>query len=125
MKKQLIFFLGGDITSVRKVRTPCRPTVLQKRKVFSCEDAAQQVLMYVCPSVRVCVCGQVEILPSYSIQCNSRMFQNVPECSRMHAEISRMLQNACRMLQNVAEYIQNSFRMFQNVPECMQLHKLS
>ena len=27
--------------------------------IFGCEDAAQQVLMYVCPSVR----GQVEILP--------------------------------------------------------------
>ena len=51
--------------------------------VFGCKEAAQQVIMYVCVSE-----SQVEILPSYRIQCNiqytvpecSRMFQNVPEC---------------------------------------------
>ena len=89
--------------------------------VFSCEDAAQQVLMSsVCPSV----CGQPENIPFYILledpECSrmfqnvsecmqnvpecSRMFQNVPECmqkvpecSRMHAECSKMLQNAYRM----------------------------
>ena len=30
--------------------------------IISCEDAAQQVLMYVCPSVRPSVCGQFEIV---------------------------------------------------------------
>ena len=50
--------------------------------LFSCKYAALHVLMYVCPSV----CGQFEIIPSYSIQCNSIQFQTVPECSRMHAD---------------------------------------
>ena len=58
-------------------------------KLFGCKDAAQQVLM------SVCLCEtQVEILPSYSIQCNSVQFQNVQECSRMFKnvqECSRML----------------------------------
>ena len=44
---------------------------------FGCEDAAQQVQMYVCLSE-----FQVEILPSYSFQRNSEQFQNVPECSQ-------------------------------------------
>ena len=43
--------------------------------IFGCEDTALQVLMSVC----LCV-PHVEILPSYSIQCNSVLFQNVPEC---------------------------------------------
>ena len=60
---------------------------------FGCKDAAQQVLMSVCPCVR----HQVEILPSYSIQCNSVQFH---ECSRM--------------FKNVLECL----RMFQIVPEC-------
>ena len=45
------------------------------RTFFSCEDAAQQVLM---SSVRVCV-PQVEILPSYSTQNVPECMQNVPE----------------------------------------------
>ena len=69
--------------------------------IFGCKDADQQVLMSVrlskCPSPRI------EILPSYSIQCNSIKFQNVPECSRM--------------FKKVQEYS----RMFQNVPECWLL----
>ena len=54
--------------------------------------------------------------------------QNVPECSRMHAESSRMLQNVYRIeIQNVPDclrmYAECSrmhaewFRMFQNVHE--------
>ena len=57
-------------------------------KVFSCEDAAQQVLMSVCPSV---VNLKIYLTTSfYNIQdvleC-SRMFQNVPECSRMFQDV--------------------------------------
>ena len=43
--------------------------------VFSCEDGAQQVLMY-----------------AYQNEC--RMFQNVSECSRMHADPKACLQSA-------------------------------
>ena len=45
---------------------------------FSCEDAAQQVLMSVCPSV----CGQPENIPFYILL--------------QHPECSKMFQNACR-----------------------------
>merc|ERR1711860_347268 len=66
--------------------------------IFSCEDAALQVLMLVC--VCPCVRGQPENLPSYIFlkhtEC-SRMFQNVPECSRM-------FQNVPECMQNVPEY---------------------
>ena len=106
--------------------------------LFSCEDAALQVLMSVCP----CVCRQPENLPFYILiqhtEC-SRMFQNVPECmqkvskcSRMHSEWFRMFQNACRMFQNACRMFENecrmfqkACRMFQNVPECMQIHELA
>ena len=51
----------------------------------------------------LCVCvPQIEILPSYSIRCDSVQFQNVLEFYRM--------------FKNVPE----CSRMFQNVPECMQ-----
>ena len=85
--------------------------------IFSCEDAAQQVLMSVCLSVSVCVDKlKFYLLTPFNViaEC-SRMFQNVPECSRMHAEYSRMFQNACRMSQNAG-------KMFQNVPECSWMH---
>jgi len=58
--------------------------------IFSCEDAAQQVLMSVCPSVRPSVCGQPENLPYYILLQHpgcSRMFQNVPECSKMFQDV--------------------------------------
>ena len=44
--------------------------------VFGCEDAAQQVLMYVCPPV--------------CLSPKSEQFQNVPDCTRM-------FQNACSL----------------------------
>ena len=53
------------------------------QNVVSCEDAAQQVLMYVRLSVCPCVRGQPENLPSYILlqhpECY-RMFQNIPYC---------------------------------------------
>merc|ERR1711911_297238 len=59
--------------------------------IFSCEDAAQQVLMSsVRLSVCVCVCGQPENLPYYILLQHpgcSRMFQNVPECSKMFQDV--------------------------------------
>ena len=74
------------------------------KTVFSCEDAAQQVLMSsVCPSV----CLSVSKLKFYLVTA-LRMFQSVPECSRMHAECYRMLQNVTecyRMFQNACSYI--------------------
>ena len=107
--------------------------------IFSCEDAALQVLMSEC----VCVCLSV-VNWSRMSQNAFKMFQNVPECYRMHVECSRMFQNACRMFQMVQECMQNvpecyrinaecsrmfqnwcrmfqnASRMFLNVPECMQ-----
>ena len=77
-------------------------------RIFSCEDAAQQVLMYVCPSVCPCVINLKIYLPT-----SIYYIQNVPECSRMHSEFSRMFRNAYRMFQNVYECMKN-------VPECMQ-----
>ena len=50
--------------------------------LFSCKDAAQQDLMYVCPCVCVCVTNVTKFM------------QNVPEFSRMHAESSRIFKNA-------------------------------
>ena len=48
--------------------------------IFSCKDAALQVLMSVCLSVCPCVYGQPENLPFYILlqhtEC-SRMFQNM------------------------------------------------
>ena len=90
------------------------------------------------PNFCLCVCvSQGEILPSYSIQGNSRiikdaqgcsrMFQNVPECSRMHAdscpECSRVFQNACCMQINV-QNVQECSRMFQNVQECRSMSRV-
>ena len=63
----------------------CPSEVVHDGLIYSCEDAALQVLMYVC----VCVRRQVEILPSYSIQ-------NVPECSIMLQNVAE----CCRMFQN-------------------------
>ena len=57
------------------------------------------------------------------------MYQNVQECSRMHAECSiqeciqsafRMFQNVPECMQTVPEYLQNVSECMQNVPECMQ-----
>ena len=116
--------------------------VYLRRVLFSCKDAALQVLMSVC----VCV-SQGEILPSYSIQGNSRiikdaqgcsrMFQNVPECMQIHVqnvpECSRMhavCRSMSRMFKNVLECFRMfknadpcpESRMFKNIPECMQIH---
>jgi len=97
--------------------------------IFSCEDAAQQVLMSVCPCV---------------IKLKFSLLQH-PECSRMYAKCSRMSQNVCRMFQNVPECMKNiqnvlacsrqyaeCVRMFQNVCRmhadpwvCLQLHMLA
>ena len=79
---------------------------------------------------------------SYSILCNSRMFQiqnacrmfqnvpefmqiNITEWSRMHAEYYRIFQDACRMFQNIPEcsrILKNACRLFQNVLECLRIH---
>ena len=55
--------------------------------IFSCEDAAQQVLMYVCPSV----CGQLVILTVYNLL--------------KHEGCPRIFKNVCIMFQNVPEYM--------------------
>ena len=47
--------------------------------LFSCEGAALEVLMYVCPSVCLSVRVQVEILALLRVPECSRMFQNIPE----------------------------------------------
>ena len=115
--------------------------------IFSCEDAAQQVLMY----VRVCE-FQSEIwtvpecfrmfwtVPEFSRMCQTipecagpfqnvpecaRQFQHVPECFRMHAECSRMHAECSRMFQNACRMFQNACRVFQNVPKCMQIYELA
>ena len=91
-------------------------------KLFSCKDAAQQVLMSVCPSVRLSVCLSPKL--KFYLLTEFKMFQNVSECiknvlecSRMHTEGSRMFQNTCRMFQNVTKCIQNVPECMQNVPE--------
>ena len=106
-----------------------------KEAIFSCEDAAQQVLMSsVCLSVRVPIAGWTDA------ECSGPFrFQNVLERSRMHAESSRMFQNISECMQNVPECMQNapecmqkvpecsriqiSCSSFEKLPECMQLHK--
>ena len=70
--------------------------------VFSCKDAAQQVLMSVCPSVCVSVC----------------LWSIGPDFSRMHAECSRMLQYVTECMQNV----QNACRMSRMHAECSRMH---
>ena len=80
----------------------------EPRKIFSCEEAAQQVLVSVCLSVHLSVHHQPENIPVYILLQH-------PECSRMHAESSGMFQNACSMFQNIPECIQN-------VPECSRMH---
>ena len=94
--------------------------------IFSCEDAALQVLMSVC----VCVCGQFTFGPFQNIpfwtvpeflEC-SRMCQNVPECVR---QFQNVLDHS-RVFQNVSDNsrmfwtIQECSGPFQNVPECIQ-----
>ena len=76
--------------------------------LFSCEDAAQQVLM---SSVRVSVCQQSWNSTILQHLMYFTMFQNVPECSRM-------FQNECRMFKNAFKMHSECSRMFQNVPEC-------
>ena len=65
-----------------------RTTAGLNHELFGCEDAAQQVLMYVClcvcPSVCVCVC--VVNLKIYLPTTSFYNIQNVPECFRMHTE---------------------------------------
>ncbi len=83
--------------------------------IFSCKDAAQQVLMPVRLSVCLSVCGQPENLPFYILLQH-------PECSRMHAECSRMFQNTCRMFQNVPKCMKSVQERMQNVLECSRMH---
>ena len=75
-----------------------------EKRLFCCEDAAQQVLMSACVSASF-----------YNIQ-------NVPECSRMFLSACRMLQNVPECLQNVPECLQNVPECMQNVPECSRMH---
>ena len=70
------------------------------------------------PNVCVCVCGQLVFPALYNLQ-------NVPECSRMHAECSSMFQNNCRMLQNAYRMFKNVPEWMQNVPECMHFYELA
>ena len=71
--------------------------------VFSCEDAALQVLM---SSVRLSVI-KLKFFP-FPL-CNLyRMFQNVPECSRMFQKVPE----CCGIFQKVPE----GSRRFQKVP---------
>ena len=116
--------------------------------VFSCEDAAQQVLM---SSVRLSVCPSAKL--KFYLLTALRMFQNVPECMQKVPECMQkvpecmqsvpecyrgfqnkcrkfqnacgMFQNAYRMFQNIPEYMQYACRMFQNVTECVQIHELA
>ena len=87
------------------------------RNVFSCEDAALQVLMSVC----VCVCGQFTFGPFQNIpfwtvpeflEC-SRMCQTIRECSGPFQNVPECV----RMFQNVSD---NS-RMFWTIPECSRM----
>ena len=52
------------------------------KPIFSCKDAAQQVLMSVCPSVCVSVCPSV-VNWSEWIQNVPEFMQNVPECMQI------------------------------------------
>ena len=103
--------------------------------IFSCEDAAQQVLMSVCPSVRVSSSWNSAF---YNIQNVQECMQNVPECPRMYAECSRMFQNVPECMKNIQNVLACSrqyaecVRMFQNVCRmhadpwvCLQLHMLA
>ena len=103
--------------------------------IFSCEDAAQQVLMSVCPSVRVSSSWNSAF---YNIQNVQECMQNVPECPRMYAECSRMyekypecssmFQTVCRVCQNVPKCMQNACRSM-SLPAvtyaCLQVHELA
>ena len=101
------------------------PCIIEK-SFFSCEDPALQVRLSVCPSVRLCVCGQPDIECPRMFKNesdNSRMFWTIPEYSRMFQNACRMFQNACRMFQRHAECfkgMQNVSKCMQHVQECMQ-----
>ena len=91
-------------------------TKTTSRTIFSCEDAAQQVLIYVCVCVSV---DKVENVPQNVQEC----IQNVPECIPNVPEcmpyIPECKQNIPECIQNVPEssrMLQNANRMFQNVP---------
>ena len=96
--------------------------------IFSCEDAAQQVLMSVCLSV----CPQPEKIPSYILlqhkEC-SRMFQKVSECMQKVPEciqkVSECIQKVSECMQNVPECMQNVPECMQNVPKCTQIYELA
>ena len=94
--------------------------------VFSCKDAAQQVLMSVCPSV--CLSSNLKFF--HIMQ--SLQFQNVLDCSKMFQNAYRMfqnvpecMQNVPECMQNVQECMQNVQECMQNVPKCMQIHELA
>ena len=74
----------------RELRSSSRFNI--SKQLFSCKDAAQQVLMSVCLSE-----FNVEILSQCANLYSSRMFQAIPECFRMHAEYFRMHAECSRM----------------------------
>ena len=89
--------------------------------IFSCEDAAQQVLMSVCPSVRVSSSWNSAF---YNIQNVQECMQNVPECPRMYAECSRMFQNVPECM-NVPDSMQSVSECSKMYAECMQIHEFA
>ena len=91
----------------------------------------------------MCGCATVCVLPSYSIQCNSvqfqnipecfrifqiipdcsRLFQTLPECSRMHAEkYSRMYAECSKKHAICSRTFQNAWRTFHNACKCSRMH---
>ena len=87
--------------------------------IFSCEDAAQQVLMSVCPCVRVSVVNW-----SRMSQNACKMFQNVPEGSRRFKKAPQQV-----LLSVSSQEIQmNEYRRVQTECAewaCMHLHELA
>ena len=80
---------------------------LLKCHLFSCQDAAQQVLMYVClsvspsPKLKFYLWNTFKTFRMFQNACRTfrnvpECMQSVPECTKMHAEYSWMFQNACR-----------------------------
>ena len=108
-----LFSLGVDIFIQRT--DPVRVWTYMSNIIFSCKDEAQQVLIYVCLSVCLCLVNLKIYLTTsfYNIQdvleC-SRMFQNVPKCSRMFQDV----QGCSRMFKDV----QGCSRMFKDVSGC-------
>ena len=68
---------------------------------FSCEDAAQQVLM----SVRPSVCLQFEIPSCQGVLEGSRKFQKVPESSRRFQKVPESSRRFQKVLDNLENRI--------------------